>query len=469
MKILLINPCLRPTSDKKIIPYGLACIATALSNAGYKPDILDIDLYRLSDEDIDQYLKIHSYDIIALGTIISSYKIVKNICQQVKRVQPHTILVVGNTVATSIPELLLSRNPEIDIAVIGEGDKTIVDIVYAIIAKSSWHNVHGIAFRENDKIVITTPREAIRKMEDIPFPDFTLFDFPEYLKVSYLFAPEPYPIPKEELKVLPVNTARGCPYNCTFCTHAFKTYKYRYYPFKMVIEHFNNYQKQFGVNTLSFWDELTLFSIKRVEELCDTIESADIKFYWTINPRGNLFKKSDLDLLKRCKKLGALGIGGALESGSPEILTAMNKCIHPEKYINEFIEQCDTAREAGIVPGTSLVFGYPQETKDTINQTIEVCRRARIFPTSGFVLPLPGTPIYRLAREQGLIEDDEEQYLLRIGDRQDLHVNMTQMSDEELVRLVTEGLIELKDELGIPLRDDQIIKTGHYRAPKSKN
>ncbi len=467
MKILLINPCLRPTSDQKIIPYGLACIATALSNAGYKLDILDIDLYRLSDEEVDKYLMTHSYDIIALGTIISSYKIVKKLCQQVKRIQPDTILVVGNTVATSIPELLLSRNPEVDIAVIGEGDRTIVDVVTTVLAKSLWHKVPGIAFREKDKIVITTPREAIPKMEDIPFPDFTLFDFPEYLKVSYLFASEPFPIPRDQLKVLPVNTARGCPFNCTFCTHAFKTYKYRYYPFKQVVAFFKEYQQRFGVNFLNFWDELTFSSKKRVVELCDEIEKADITVYWSISPRGNLFKQEDLDLLKRCKSLGALSIGGALESGSPEILTAMNKSSHPEEYIKGFIEQSITAQDAGLVPQTSVVFGYPQETKETIRQTIDVCRKARVYPSAGFLLPLPGTPIYRIAREKGLIEDDEEKYLLRIGDRQDLHVNMTQMSNDELTGYVTEGLISLKNELKIPLWDDQVIKTGYYRVAKN--
>ena len=461
MKILLINPCLRPTSDQKIIPYGLACIATALKNAGFRPDILDIDLYRLSDDEIAQYLKTHPYDIIALGTIISSYKIVKNLCQVVKKIQPHTILVVGNTVATSIPELLLSRNPEVDIAVIGEGDRTIVDVVTTVLAKSSWHNVPGIAFRENNKIVITTPREAIPKMEDIPFPDFTLFDFPEYLKVSYLFAPEPYPFPREQLKVLPVNTARGCPFNCTFCNHAFKTYKYRYYPFKPVVAFFKEYQQRFGVNFLNSWDELTFSSKKRVVEFCDEIVKADIKFYWTISPRANLFKREDIDLLKRCKSLGALTIGGALESGSPEILIAMNKSPHPEEYIQAFIEQCNTALEAGLVPQTSVVFGYPQETKETIEQTFEVCAKARVYPSAGFVLPLPGTLIYKMACERGLIEYDEEKYLLRIGDRQDLHVNMTKMSNEELVSHVTEGLIKLKNELKISIRDDQVIKTGH--------
>ena len=60
----------------------------------------------------------------------------------------------------------------------------------------------------------------------------------------------------------------------------------------------------------------------------------------------------------------------------------------------------------------------------------------------------------------------EEEYLLIIGDRQDIHVNMTQMLNEELFGYVTKGSIKLKNEFKIPIRDDQVIKTGHYRVAK---
>jgi len=444
---------------------GLACIATALNNAGYKPDILDIDLYRFTDDQINDFLAKHHYDIVGLGNIVSSYRITKKLCIQVKQAMPNALVVVGNTVATSIPELLLSRIPAVDIAVIGEGDRTIVDIVTKVSQKKPWQTVPGIAYRSDGMIVKTGKRKPIPRMEDIPFPDYMLFDFDQYLAISHLDLGEPLPFPREQMKAIPINTARGCPFRCTFCNHAFKDYKYRYYPFSMVIKYFKAYQQTYGVNYLKFWDELTLLTLERARELCNAIENEKITFYWSVNPRGNLFSRNDLDLLKRYKELGALMIGGALESGAPEILHAMHKHPRPKEYVKQFIEQADTVWEAGLVPQTSLVFGYPQETKETIRKTFEVCRQIRVYPSAGFVLPLPGTPIYQIARERGLIED-EEQYLLRIGDRQDLHLNMTQMSDNELVETVTEGLIKLKNELGIPLSDDQVIKTTFYRAAR---
>ncbi len=61
--------------------------------------------------------------------------------------------------------------------------------------------------------------------------------------------------------------------------------------------------------------------------------------------------------------------------------------------------------------------------------------------------------MYEMARERGIVGDEEE-YLLRIGDRQDLHVNLTQMADNEFVDTVTEGLLKLRDELGISMNDE---------------
>lgn len=463
MKILLINPSLRPESPIKIVPVGLACIATALNNAGFKPDILDIDLYRYSEEYIDKFLSSNKYDMVGFGTIVSSYRITKNLCRKIKQAIPRTVLVVGNTVATSIPHLLLTHVPEVDIAVIGEGDNTVVDIATSLMNKKSLSNIPGIAFRDNGTVHITGKRSAIPEMKDIPFPDYSLFDFEKYLEVSGLMIGEPLPMPREQLRVMPLNTARGCPYSCTFCAHAFTEYKYRYYPFEMIIKQMKYYQTICGANYLNFWDELTFVSIARTHEFCDVMEREKLNINWDVCTRGNLFTGKDTDLLKRCRDLGAISAFGALESASPEILSAMNKHLKAE----EFIEHMNTAREAGLVPHTGVVFGYPQETRETIKQTIEVCRKVGVYPSAGFVLPLPGTLIYKYAMEKGLIKDEEE-YLSRIGDRQELHINLTNMSDEQFIGTVTEELIRLKDDLGIPLNDSEVLKTLYYRTPKQK-
>lgn len=463
MRILLINICLRYDVPKRIIPVGLACIATAIKEAGFKPDILDIDLYRYNDNEVDEFLKKNcDYDIVGFGNISSGYKYTKKLARQVKEAMPGAVLVVGNTVASSMPRLLLECVSEVDIAVIGEGDRTIVEIIEAFETNRKLDQIDGIAYRDGKQINITQRRMVISPIDNIPFPDYSLFEIEKYLSESYKIVSMPVPIEIEKILTLPINTARGCPFNCTFCTNAFKG-SYRCYSFDRVIKYVEYLQAKYGINYVLFWDELTFSSRERLIELCDAIERANIEFWWTINARADAFCNADLELLERCRSLGALRAGGAIESADENILNAMNKKIS----IKKTIESMNVRRKAGLAVGTSLVFGYPQETRQSIKKTFTLCEELRIYPSAGFLLPLPGTQIYEYAVQNGFIKNEEE-YLLKIGDRQDLHINLTKMSDEELFNSVKKGLIHLKNKLMIPLTDDDVIKTGVYQQVTKK-
>jgi hypothetical protein len=87
----------------------------------------------------------------------------------------------------------------------------------------------------------------------------------------------------------------------------------------------------------------------------------------------------------------------------------------------------------------------------------------RVNPSVGFLLPLPMTPIYEWARKNGHI-GDEVAYLERIGDRQDFHINLTSMSDSELVDTVESELRRLAEKQGLKL--DSVMKTVTYRKPE---
>ena len=79
MKILVINICLRGGSARFIPPIGLGYIITSLSKAGFKFDILDLDLHRQFNENIEEALKKFQFDVIMMGCIVSGYKHVKKI------------------------------------------------------------------------------------------------------------------------------------------------------------------------------------------------------------------------------------------------------------------------------------------------------------------------------------------------------------------------------------------------------
>lgn len=148
-----------------------------------------------------------------------------------------------------------------------------------------------------------------------------------------------------------------------------------------------------------------------------------------------------------------------LENANSKILQAINK----KMDVNEFIEQSKIIWKSGITPLTSVIFGYPQETPETIQHTLDVCYECNIYPSVGFLLPLPGTEIYQWALNKGKIKNELE-YLMKIGDRQDFHINLTEMEDDKFVETVNIYLEKHAEKLG--LKFDNPLKTTTYQKPK---
>lgn len=458
MKVLLVNISLRPDSPKLIFPIGLGYIATAVARAGFDFEILDLDAHRLSDAELERELAARDYDVAAFGCIVTGYSKAKALAAAIRRHRPEAPIIAGNTVASSVPELLL-RNTEVDIAVMAEGNVTIVELLHALDAGRPLAEVAGIAFKDGDAIHATPARPVIRSIDDIPIIHHDLFDMEIYLEKSKHYVDEPYPLPFEDLRALPINTARGCPHACTFCYHAFRGVRYRTRSPQSVCREIEHLVDRYGINYVHFWDELTFHSRRQCEVFLDALLASDFHVYWTADCRADLFREQDLALARKAREAGCVGLGFSLESANREILKAMNKHLSPE----DFVTQTHVLKRAGIVVWTSLVLGYPQETEETIAETFDLCRDNDIYPSAGYLLPQPGTPMYDYALAHGIITD-EETYLMAMGDRQDLRVNFTHMHPDHMQALVREHLARINEKLELGLDSDRLIKTGHYRA-----
>lgn len=464
MNILLINVALRPESKVKLFPIGLGYIATAMYNAGFKFDLLDIDAHRYSDEEVDAFIASKKYDVVAMGCIVTGYSKVKALCSRIRKIHNDALIIVGNSVATSIYETLLN-NTDADIAVMGEGDETIVDLLSAIKAERDLSTVDGISYkRRGYGVVRNKPRKPIENISELPHLNFDLFDVEIYIdNAKEHLSEDSASIPRENLRSLPINTARGCIGACTFCYHNFKGYKYRYRSMESVLGEVREMQQKYNLNYIEFGDELTLFSRDRAIEFADAILDSGLKFFWEITCRADLFtREDDVEIMKKLKEAGCTCAGFSLESSDPHILKMMNKHI----TVEQFAMTTRLFYAAGITPKTSLVIGYPEETVETIKNTFKCCADNKIYPSAGFLLPQPGSVMYDYAIEHGFIKDEEE-YLLSMGDRQDLRLNMTKMTDREMENATLDGLYLCNQELAVGLDREHLIKTQYYRKPKN--
>lgn len=461
MKILIINVCMRPDSRVKMFPIGLGYIATAVKNAGYDFDLLDIDALRLSNEEVRKYLSKQTYDAVLMGAIVTAYKTIKELTQLIRDQQPDTKIIVGNTVASSIPEHLLKKT-QTDIAVMGEGDITIVEILEALNRKEDLDNIKGIYFKTDKGMVKTPDRKAIKNIDELSFIDRTIFDIESYILNSSEQLHAAFPGDRSTVRSLNINTARGCIANCTFCYHAFRGIPYRHRTADNILEEMKLLIEKYGINHFILADELSFFSKNQTLEFSEKIIDSGLNFYWIGDCRAGLFDSDeDSKILDKMKQAGCYGIGFSLENASPEILKAMNKNITVEM----FNKQASLINNAKLAVWTSLVFGYPQETPETIAKTFDICIKNKIYPSIGYLLPQPGSVMYDYAIKHKFIENEED-YFLKLGDRQDLRLNMTQMSDEEFEASIQKEAKRCSQELGLKMNKSNYIKTQYYRTPK---
>jgi len=460
-KLLFVNVNLRAESKgSELLPVGLASVMTYVDKVGgYNFDLLDININKMTDPDVERFIKENHYDCILLGCIVTHYKWVKWFLNMARSHQPHTMLIVGNSVGSSCPDVLMANSP-VDVIVVGEGEVSCLASLEAIRNNEDLHEVEGIAFRGEDGIVVTNKKRKAANINTLPMIEWSYFDMAKYFN-SETSQLEAYGSEHDQqLRIMPMITARGCAFKCSFCHYVFWDDPYRHRSADSIVEEIKRNVEVYDVSYISFWDDLSFASAKQVEPIADAIIDSGIKFDWNAAVRVDLFsrnklnRKESLRIAEKMKKAGCRAVSFSLESANKKILEMMNKKIDA----NDFGETVYIMRKAGISITTSVVFGYPLETKETIRETFEMCFKFKVYPSIGFLMPLPSTGMYKYAKEHGYITD-EDAYLDLITERQDITLNMTQMTDESIMNEIESGAESLNKMLKLNLTKDTYIRT----------
>ena len=466
LKLLFVNSCLRPGGYSKFLPVGLGSVMTYFHENDYKFTLLDIDINEYDDVYVENYIKTNKFDFVLCGTIVTHYKWIKWFVNMVKKHQPNTCTITGNSVAGSIPEVFL-KNTKGDIVVTGEGEVSAYEAVEAIRLDKDLKTIGGISFRDNQGNIVNNPARKAAKIDELPEIDWNFFDAERYIQKAETM-PDIDDSP-ETMRSMPVITARGCAFKCTFCHYVFWDDPYRNRAPQSILTEIKHRMEQYNINYIHFWDDLSFASAIQVEKFCDAVIESGLKFKWMATIRVDLFSRANLSeddsirVAKKMKRCGCYACGYALESGNDEIMKMMNKKIEVSAFYNTVY----ILKKAGIISQISVIFGYPIETKETIKQTFDQCLRTGLYPSIGFLLPLPYTVMYDYAKVNGFITD-EDRFLESITERQDICCNMTKMTDEEIMSEIKDGAKMLNEQLHVGLTEETYIKSKGYKSQRIK-
>ncbi len=400
-------------------PIGMGYVAAVLRDNEHEVTIYNQDQHHYPEEHLTKYLDKNKFDVIGVSTIGGYYQYRKllSISKAVNKSKNRPLFIIGGHGPTPDPEYFLKKT-QADIVVMGEGENTIIDLLAKWSNKESLDKVSGIAYREGDKVKINEPRPLIEDIDSIPFPAYDLFPM-EYYR---LFQSANSNMTDFNITML---SGRGCKFKCNFCYRMDEGLRLR--SNESIVDEIKLLKNKYSINRVAFWDELLISSKERAVSLSEDFLKQDLNIKWSCNGRLNY---ADPEVLKIMKKAGCDFINYGIEAVDDQVLKNMQKALTVD-IITKGIEA--TLKE-GISPGLNIIFGNIGDNLDTLNKGVEFLLKyddGAQLRTIRPVTPYPGSPLYYLAIEKGLLKDCADFYENKHVNSDLLTVNFTELTDEE--------------------------------------
>jgi anaerobic magnesium-protoporphyrin IX monomethyl ester cyclase len=383
--ITLVNPPQTTGAPNSgFIPLGIGYLAAVLEEEGYAVDVIDCQVQQHTAKDLESELARLQPDVIGVTSTTLTYKSAIEIVQTAKKACPNSLTIIGGPHVTVLDEQTLNEQPEVDIIVRGEGERTLLELADRV-SKSSLKDLDGVAgitFRKNGQIVQTPDRPFIQNIDELPYPAFKHFDVSKYRIFGKTY--------------LPVITSRGCPFQCTFCLASKMCGRgFRARSPKNVVDELEFLRDTYGADAFSFYDDTFTFDLKRARDICKEMKNRKVDLQWDCRTRVDRINKEDLAVLRDANcQLIHFGV----ESGSQKMLNLMKKGTTVEQNARAI----KWAKEAGISVAISVVVGYPGETPELLQETLDFMYRTRPdYVYMCVAIPYPGTEMYDYLNELG--------------------------------------------------------------------
>lgn len=386
--VLLINP-IDDTAVKnglglKIPPLNLMYLAAALENVSIPVKIIDDDLYQAGFDKITNLASKIDPKVVGITATTATIKNALEYIKNIKKALPNTLTVIGGSHPTFMPYETLKSEKTLDAVVIGEGEETIVDI--ADNARKNLSGIKGISYRNDDKIRKTPSRPLIKDLDSLPFPARHLVPFKSYELSSQAGG---------------MITSRGCVFSCNYCSSSLiMGKKFRTRSPENVVDELEELSYKYGLKEVAFLDDIFMLNKKRAGMIADEIKRRDIDVSFIASSRVN---NVDKRLLESLKDSGMSTLYCGVESGSQRVLDLMGKGITLKQAENAF----KIAKNVGIDVVGSFILGYPGETVEEMNQTIDFSIKLDPdYCQYSILTPFPGTPIYYELKHKGLLDTE---------------------------------------------------------------
>ena len=452
-RILLVYPN-EPLQG--IAPGNMALLSAFLKNDGFDVRLFDTTIYinkekisndklrenlgQVKKSNFDDYIKpktsniyedfinlVNTYkpNLIGLSVIDGTIKFALSFIEKIKHLN---IPVITGGVGTTFNYNKILLSGLVDYVCIGEGEKALVELSNKLFNGEPTNNIQNIyALDINGNVIKNSLRPPI-DLDSLPIPDFDIYEDWRFYR----------PFMGNVMRMIQIDTDRGCPFSCTYCAapgirKIYKEEKHNYFRIKSTDKLFEEIKflvKKYDINFL--WMSSETF-MARSEKKFKIFAKRYIKEiglpFWTSN-RLDTFTPEKTKLLA---EMGCKAISVGVEHGSESIRNSLlNKNVKNSTIINAIKL---IAQYPDMVPSINNMIGIPDETRETIFETIELNRKIIAISgnnhtmTSFIFVPFHGTKLREVCIEKGYLNEDEE---LSASYFEESKLNMPSISREEL-------------------------------------
>lgn len=393
VKVLLYNPDNGVT--RNFMPHLWMFLLQSLTPPEHEVILVDGNTQPMDDHEIVQFIREHNIGLVGIGAMTRMIAKAYRVADAIRAAG--VPVVMGGPHVTEVPDEALGKDGgprHADAVALGEADQTWPKIVDDA--------AHG-RLKERYVPVDAFGQEMKPTLQEYPAIPWQKLDLDQFNRIPSVLRPvmRHYKTEWETFHIIPIESGRGCPYGCEFCTvTGFFGDSIRFRPNQSIVDELlllhERARASHGKIAVFFVDDNFAINVKRTKSLLRDIIAAGAQISWVGQISANLLR--DPELLDLIAASGGKWIFIGMESLDPANLKDVNKGFNkPDQY-------ADVLRELArrnIYAITSFIFGLDHDRVGVAARTLEQLEQwPPVLPVFGQITPFPATPLYdRLAKE----------------------------------------------------------------------